>query len=68
MSEIYVKENESLETLSRRSIALSKHIQVHAVATVGESDKQRGKNSAAAKGRQTAEKTKESDDLLARPS
>ena len=32
-----------LETLSRRSIALSKHIQVHAVATVGDSDKQRGK-------------------------
>ena len=57
-----------LETLSRRSIALSKHIQVHAVATVGESDKQRGKNSAAAKGRKTAEKTKEADDLLARPS
>ena len=57
-----------LETLSRRAIALSKHIQVHAVATVGESDKQRGKNSAAAKGRKTAEKTKEADDLLARPS
>lgn len=57
-----------LETLSRRSIALSKHIQVHAVATVGESDKQRGRNSAAAKGRKTAEKTKEADDLLARPS
>lgn len=57
-----------LETLSRRSIALSKHIQVHAVATVGESDKQRGKNSAAAKGRKTANKTKEADDLLARPS
>src|SRR5690606_25220305 len=57
-----------LETLSRRSIALSKHIQVQAVATVGESDKQRGKNSAAAKGRKTAEKTKEADDLLARPS
>lgn len=57
-----------LETLSRRSIALSKHIQVHAVATVGDADKQRGKNAAAAKGRQTAEKTKGSDDLLARPS
>lgn len=57
-----------LETLSRRSIALSKHIQVHAVATVGDADKQRGKNSAAAKGRKTAEKTKEADDLLARPS
>lgn len=57
-----------LETLSRRSIALSKHIQVHSVATVGDADKQRGKNSASSKARKTAEKTKGSDDLLARPS
>lgn len=57
-----------LETLSRRSIALSKHIQVHAVATVGDADKQRGKNFSATRARKTADKTKEADDLLARPS
>ena len=30
-------------SLVKRSVALSRHIQVHAVATVGEADKQRGK-------------------------
>lgn len=57
-----------LETLTRRSLVLSKHVQVHAVATVGDADKQKGKNSAASKARVAAEKTKDDDGLLARPS
>lgn len=56
-----------IETLMKRSISLSRHIHVHAVATVGEADKQRGKNSSAIKARAKAEKSL-SDDLLARPS
>ena len=56
-----------IEALVKRSVALSRHVQVHAVATVGEADKQRGKNSSAIKARAKAEKAL-SDDLLARPS
>ena len=57
-----------LETLTRRSIALSKHIQVHAIATVGESKQSRAKNTAQKGAQDAIQKTKESDDLLARPS
>lgn len=54
-----------LEQLSRRSVALSAKIQVHAAATVGESKLSRGKNTAkrdALKAMEDAD-----DDLIARP-
>lgn len=55
-----------LEQLSRRSVALSAKLQVHAAATVGESKQSRGKNN---KKREILEAfdTPEEDDLLAKP-
>ena len=55
-----------LETLSRRSIALCRTLQVHAIATVGESKQSRGKNTAQREG-QRARSQIEDDDLLAGP-
>jgi hypothetical protein len=51
-----------LETLSRRAVLLSKSLQVHAHATVGESREQVAKNRAQAKVRKL-----EDDELFARP-
>ena len=51
-----------LETLSRRAVLLSKSLQVHAHATVGESREQTPKNKAEAKARKA-----EVDELISRP-
>ena len=56
-----------LELLIKRAVSLSRHIHVHATATVGEADKQRGKNSAASKAHKLASSIA-NDGLLARPS
>jgi hypothetical protein len=53
-----------LEQLSRRSVALSRMLQVHAIATVGPTEDQRGKNTAK---RKAIESFSEEDDLIARP-
>lgn len=53
-----------LEQLSRRSVALSSKIQVHAAATVGESKLSRGKNAAK---RDALQAMEDDDDLIARP-
>ena len=55
-----------LETLSRRAVLLSKSLQVHAHATVGESRDQVPKNKAQAKARKVAEEA-DKDGLFARP-
>lgn len=54
-----------LEQLSRRSVALSAKIQVHAAATVGESKLSRGKNTAKRDALEAMEDA--DDDLIARP-
>jgi hypothetical protein len=51
-----------LETLSRRAVLLSKSLQVHAHATVGESREQAPKNKAEAKARKA-----DIDELISRP-
>lgn len=53
-----------LEQLSRRSVALSRMLQVHALATVGQSEDQRGRNTAK---RNAAKVFDELDELIARP-
>lgn len=54
-----------LETLSRRSVALSRMIQVHAAATIGESKLGRGKNSAKREAQQSMDPDDDDyDDLL----
>lgn len=55
-----------LEQLSRRSVALSAKIQVHAAATVGEVENTRKKNAVKQKAVKSAEMMDE-DDLLAKP-
>ena len=55
-----------LETLSRRAVALSRCLQVHAHATVGESRDQVPKAKAQSAARAVAEKAKD-DDFIARP-
>lgn len=55
-----------LETLSRRSVAISSKIQVHAAATIGESKLSNGKNKAKRKSLEAMEEV-EDDDLIARP-
>ncbi|MGC5620437.1 hypothetical protein [Enterococcus faecalis] len=55
-----------LETLSRRSIALCRTLQVHAIATVGESKQSRGKNSSQREAQRALESSAD-DDLLAAP-
>lgn len=54
-----------LEQLSRRSVALSAKIQVHAAATVGESKLSRGKNTAKREALEAMGNA--DDDLIARP-
>lgn len=54
-----------LETLSRRSVSLSRIIQVHAQATQGESKQQRGRNTKQREAQQFHES--EDDELIARP-
>jgi hypothetical protein len=54
-----------LEQLSRRAVALSSKIQVHAAATVGEAKQSRGKNTAKREAIKTMTETEE-DDLLTR--
>lgn len=56
-----------LETLSRRSIALCRTLQVHAIATVGESKQSRGKNSSQREAQRTVAQIDEDESLLARP-
>ncbi len=58
-----------LESLTRRAIALSRFVQVHSNATIGDSTSQVKKNKAAAEARkQFGEATQDdSDDLIARP-
>jgi hypothetical protein len=53
-----------LETLTRRCMALSRMLHVHAEATVGEARAEKKPNQAAAKGRKAVE---EDDGLIARP-
>lgn len=55
-----------LETLSRRAVALSRCLQVHAHATVGESRDQVPKAKAQSSARAVAEKAKD-DEFIARP-
>jgi len=55
-----------LEQLSRRSVAVSSKIQVHAAATVGEAKLGKGKNTAKRQAMQAMEDV-EDDDLIARP-
>ena len=55
-----------LETLSRRAVALSRSLQVHAHATQGDSHQQVKKNKTQAKARESLQAV-EDDDLLARP-
>lgn len=54
-----------LEQLSRRSVALSSKIQVHAAATIGESKLSRGKNSEKRQALDTFDDN--DDDLISRP-
>ncbi len=54
----------ALEQLSRRSVALSRMIQVHAIATVGPSEDRRAKNKVK---RDALSVFDEDDDLIARP-
>jgi len=56
-----------LEQLSRRSVALSAKIQVHAAATIGEVENNKNKNREKQKMLKTADKINEDDDLLAKP-
>ena len=58
-----------LETLSRRSVALSRIIQVHAQATQGDSIHQKKKNGAKSAALSVVDNTieEDEDDLLARP-
>ena len=57
-----------LETLSRRSVALSRIVQVHAQATQGDSDKQKKKNGAKTASLHVIGKLQDDDDdLLAKP-
>lgn len=58
--------NRLLETLTRRAIALSRMLHVHAEATVGESKDTRKANSAHNKAKQTA-KSADDDGLIAMP-
>ena len=53
-----------LETLTRRSMALSRMLHVHAEATVGKSEDEQKSSKAARKARETMESA---DDLIARP-
>lgn len=55
-----------LEQLSRRAAALSTKIQVHAIATVGESKQSKGKNMVKRSAIEAMEDT-EDDDLIGRP-
>lgn len=55
-----------LETLSRRAVALSRSLQVHAHATVGDSHEAVKKNKAQANAQKTAQKIAD-DSLIARP-
>lgn len=55
-----------LETLSRRAVAISAKIQVHAAATIGETKLNKGKNSAKQKSLDALEEL-DDDDLIARP-
>jgi hypothetical protein len=54
-----------LETLSRRAVLLSKSLQVHAHATVGESREQAVRNKSESEARRVIQS--EDDDLIARP-
>lgn len=56
-----------LEQLSRRSVALSQKIQVHAAATVGISRNQRGKNAAKKEALEAFKDMDDEDSLIARP-
>lgn len=56
-----------LEQLSRRSVSLSSKIQVHAAATIGESENNRNKNAAKNKAGQALEVEEDADTLIARP-
>ena len=58
--------NRLLETLTRRTIALSRALHVHAEATVGEAREQRKVNAAQGKARKTTESVQD-DDLIAKP-
>lgn len=55
-----------LEQLSRRAVALSAKLQVHAAATLGESKQSRGKNNAKREALESMTDM-DDDDLLARP-
>jgi hypothetical protein len=55
-----------LETLSRRSVALSRMLQVHAQATQGESREQKKRNQSHRKSLQVVESIS-NDDLIAKP-
>ena len=55
-----------LETLSRRAVALSRSLQVHAHATQGDSHQQVKKNKTQAKARESLQAV-EDNDLIARP-
>ena len=55
-----------LEQLSRRSVAISSRIQVHAAATIGESKLGKGKNTAKRNSLHAMQEV-EDDDLIARP-
>lgn len=55
-----------LETLSRRAVALSRSLQVHAHATVGDSHESVKKNKAQSDARKTTNMI-EDDDLISRP-
>lgn len=57
-----------LETLSRRAVALSRIVQVHAQATQGDSKAQKKRNTAQRDAHRTAEELRDDDDgLLAGP-
>jgi phage terminase small subunit len=53
-----------LDAATRRTLAASKHLQIHAHATQGRSQEQRGKNETA---RALQDKVTSADDLIARP-
>ena len=59
--------NSLLETLTRRLVALSRMLQVHAEATQGKSEKQVAANKTQSRHRRTVEDL-EGDDLIAMPS
>ena len=56
-----------LEDLTRRAIQLSRILQVHALATVGESKESKRKNAAQRAAAETAAVIEDGDDLLASP-